>query len=104
MRNHYHYNGYTRDSLYALNDTTIVIAVRDKDIVEVAGTRLYIVDEYTTSTNVVFVNDTGSYCGPSCHKVILYYNYNANTIDLTDGVYNINYADDVVTSYTAPGH
>ena len=100
-----HYHGLiTRDSLYSLNDTSIVISVLDKDIVEVAGTRLYIADEYTTSTNVVFVNDTGTYCGPSCHKVILYYNYNANTIDLTDGVYNVNYVDDKVISYTAPGH
>ncbi len=103
-RQHYHNNGFTRDSLYALNDTSIVLSVLNKDIVEVAGTRLYIVDEYTTATNVIFVNDTGTYCGPSCHKVILTYNYNANTIDLADGIYNINGVDDRVINYTAHGH
>ena len=104
FQRHYHNGALVIDSTHALPDTSFLISVLDKDIVEVGGVRLNIVDEYATGGTIVFVNDTGLYCGPSCRKITLNYNYNANTINLTDGIYNINYVDDTVISYNTTGN
>jgi hypothetical protein len=104
FQRHYHNGSLIINDTLALPDTSFLISVLDKDIVEVGGVRLNILDEYATGGTIVFVNDTGLYCGPSCHKITLNYNYNANTINLTDGIYNINYVDDTLISYNTTGH
>ncbi len=103
FQRHYH-GSQVIDNTHALPDTSFLISILDKDIVEVGGVKLNIVDEYATGGTIVFVNDTGLYCGPSCHKITLNYNYNANTINLTDGFYNINHVDDTAISYNTTGH
>ncbi len=103
FQRHYHNGSVVIDSTHALPDTSFLIAILNKEIVEVGGIRLNILDEYTTSGTIIFMNDTGSYCGPSCRKVTLYYNYNANTVNLVSGVFNINGVDDTMTNYTTAG-
>ena len=103
FQRHYHNGSLVIDSTHSLPDTSFLIAILDKEIVKVGGVQLNIVDEYTTSGTLTFINDTGLYCGPSCHKITLYYNYNANTVNLVDGIFNINYVDDTAISYTAVG-